>query len=483
MKRITFICLTLLLSIIYSYAQKATICFKTDMECLVSIYEPIDGAYNNRVATHELALLPNASKCHKVNIETFGIVYLRFSQYQKKCKVFLFPNDYIQISISNQGITFKGNNESGQQFFYDSFTSRPFADNFQKMKDIVQEYTNHVREIKSVIPTIYNQQMLPYLKKVEELTRSSNITLAFSNVLKREINFRFVPYIISLFNTTLSRKDEHYMTTSDRQIMKGQIDSLSHLYDINKEIMKYDSRVYIIRYLNEYSKNNNRPDSVTEKIFGPYKNYLLAPIEMHPDLLGNACIIQLQYDTKEMELFGVREYLNTKFPNHPYTAIVNKQIESIFAEHDKEDFSPVLIKEDIDSLSTLVKVQELKGKYLFIDLWASWCIPCRKEFNYQKQLHEILSQFTGIASVYISIDKQQKGAWEGCINRYQLNGFHLLASEALVKDIQKEIYGTDKMEIPRYVLIAPSGKILHKDLPRPSNYPQLKATLKNVIKP
>lgn len=486
MKRITFICLTLFLSVFYLHAQKAVISFKADKKCQIIVYEPIDGAYNSRVATHELALAPNTSKYHKVDIETFGIMYLQFPQYQKRCQVFLFPNDSIQISISSQGIKFKGSNESGQQFFHDSFTSRPFADNFQKMQDIVLEYTNHVREIKSVIPAIYNQLMLPYLKKVEELTESSGITPAFSDVLKKEINFRFVPDIISFFNTTLSRKDELYMTTLDEQIIEGQIDSLSHLYTVNKEIMKYDSRLYVIKYLNEYSKNNNYTDSADEKVFGPYKNYLLAPIEMHPDLLGNACIIQLKYDTKEMELLGVREYLNTKFPNHPYTTIVNKQIESIptLAGRNGKDFNPVFIKKNIGSLSALTKEQELRGKYLFIDLWASWCMPCRKEFNYQKQLHEVLSKFTGIASVYISIDKQQQmGAWEGCINRYQLSGFHLIASEALVQNIQKEIYGTDKMEIPRYVLIAPSGEILHKDLPRPSNYSQLEEALKNIIKP
>lgn len=49
-------------------------------------------------------------------------------------------------------------------------------------------------------------------------------------------------------------------------------------------------------------------------------------------------------------------------------------------------------------------------------------------------------------------------------------------------DIQKQVYGTDRYDIPRYVLISPTGAILHKDLPRPSDYPKLKETLDKLIK-
>lgn len=485
MKKITAVCLTLLLSIFSLTAQEATICFKVDKRCQTIIYEPIDGAYNRRVPIHELVLSPDSSQCHKIAITTSGIVYLQFPQYQKTCRVFLFPNDSVEISINNQGLKFKGSNGSGQQFFYDSFTSRPFGDTYQKMQDIIQEYTDHRREIKSVVPTIYNQLMLPYLKKVNELTENSSIMPAFADVLKKEIDFIFIPYLVDFFNVILQKKDDFGIVISDERIIEQQADSLLNLYPINKELLKYDSRLFVIKYLKECGKTKGDFNPNDKKTFGPYKTYLLAPIEMHPDLLGNACMVQLKYNTEEMDLEGVRKYFNREFPNHPYTAIINKQIEAIPAPsgNNEKDFAPVFIEENITSLSALVKTQELKGKYLFIDLWASWCMPCRAEFSYKSKLEELLDTYDNIATVYISIDgaKQEK-AWRNCIDYYKLKSFHLRATSALQENIKKEIYKEKKVEIPRYILIGPEGKILNNDLPRPSKYPQLKEALEKVIK-
>ncbi|MCD7939793.1 MAG: hypothetical protein LUH50_06765 [Bacteroides intestinalis] len=124
----------------------------------------------------------------------------------------------------------------------------------------------------------------------------------------------------------------------------------------------------------------------------------------------------------------------------------------------------------------------MKGKFLYLDLWASWCMPCRGEFSYKEQVDTLLNTYKNIATVYVSIDKEkQEKAWLNCIKRYKLDGFHLRASPELQQDIQKLIYGTDTYDIPRYILISPTGKILHKNLSRPSNYPGLKKELDDIL--
>ena len=127
-------------------------------------------------------------------------------------------------------------------------------------------------------------------------------------------------------------------------------------------------------------------------------------------------------------------------------------------------------------------MQELKGKFLYLDLWASWCMPCRGEFNYREQVDTLLNTYKDIAIIYISLDQEkQEKAWRNCIKQYKLGGFHLRASSELRENIQEQVYGTDVYEIPRYILISPTGKILHKNLSRPSNYPKLKEELDCII--
>ena len=61
----------------------------------------------------------------------------------------------------------------------------------------------------------------------------------------------------------------------------------------------------------------------------------------------------------------------------------------------------------------------LKGKkYLLLDFWASWCIPCRKEIPNVKKQYELYKE-KGFEVVSISIDKDQN-AWQKALDAEQL---------------------------------------------------------------
>lgn len=55
------------------------------------------------------------------------------------------------------------------------------------------------------------------------------------------------------------------------------------------------------------------------------------------------------------------------------------------------------------------RLSELKGKYVFIDVWASWCYPCRKEYPYLQELEEKM-EGKNIVFVGISCDHVE---WRG----------------------------------------------------------------------
>ncbi|MBZ4035998.1 TlpA family protein disulfide reductase [Flavobacterium sp. 17A] len=112
------------------------------------------------------------------------------------------------------------------------------------------------------------------------------------------------------------------------------------------------------------------------------------------------------------------------------------------------------------------KLSDLKGKYVYIDLWATWCAPCRAEIPYLQKLEE---KFHGknIEFVSISIDKlKDNEKWKKFVTDKHLGGTQLFAD----KDWESEFvmnYGVTG--IPRFILIDPKGNIVKSDAPRPSD--------------
>ena len=106
----------------------------------------------------------------------------------------------------------------------------------------------------------------------------------------------------------------------------------------------------------------------------------------------------------------------------------------------------------------------LKGKLLFIDIWATYCPDCRKELPALEALQEDYKA-QPITFVSISVDRD-KEAWKAMVKEKKLRGIHLYASPE-IKELFKELY--DLRSIPRYMLIDEKGNIINANLPMPSD--------------
>ena len=105
----------------------------------------------------------------------------------------------------------------------------------------------------------------------------------------------------------------------------------------------------------------------------------------------------------------------------------------------------------------VVHLAALKGQYVFLDFWASWCIPCRKENpNVVKAFHQLKSM--NIAFFGISLDNEnEKEAWKEAIQKDGLVWPQISELKGFDSPIAKLYKVTG---VPRNFLIDPKGKII-----------------------
>ncbi|MGI6242636.1 MAG: thioredoxin-like domain-containing protein [Prevotella sp.] len=110
-----------------------------------------------------------------------------------------------------------------------------------------------------------------------------------------------------------------------------------------------------------------------------------------------------------------------------------------------------------------VTLEDLKGKYVFIDFWASWCAPCRREFPFMKQAMKESENASNFVILSFSIDDKEKD-WTNCIARNELthkNWIHISTLQGWNSPAVK-LYNVSA--VPRTVLINPKGQIIAFDL-------------------
>lgn len=126
--------------------------------------------------------------------------------------------------------------------------------------------------------------------------------------------------------------------------------------------------------------------------------------------------------------------------------------------------SPLFSYKDVSGKT--VNLSDLKGKYVYIDIWATWCEPCMMQMPNLKNMEKAFAG-KNIVFVSISIDKQKDIAkWKKVVAKEQLGGIQLIADKAWDSSFIKD-YGI--LSIPRFILINPEGTVLLPNAEHPGH--------------
>ena len=174
----------------------------------------------------------------------------------------------------------------------------------------------------------------------------------------------------------------------------------------------------------------------------------------------NPNFVSLQKKNIEDSLLGLRQFYNQKL-------VANKM-----------NNLPSALFEYENQKGGKTKLEDLRGKYVYIDVWATWCGPCRGEIPFLQKIEE---KYKGknIEFVSISVDvEKDHDKWKTFVDDKKLGGIQLIADKDWKSDFIKS-YGINS--IPRFILIDPNGVIVKGDAVRPSD-PKLEELFDSLLK-
>ncbi|WP_256001930.1 TlpA family protein disulfide reductase [Pedobacter deserti] len=191
--------------------------------------------------------------------------------------------------------------------------------------------------------------------------------------------------------------------------------------------------------------------------------------------------LNYQYTTEILKMVkdsAAKESAYRSFMSSSKNAAHRKEIETIYANYKMmagNALSPDFDYADVDGKR--VSLKSLRGKYVYIDVWATWCAPCKAEIPFlQKVEHDYAGK--NIEFVSLSVDRlADKSKWVSYVKDNKLGGIQVMADKDFSSDFIKK-YNINS--IPRFILIDPAGKIVAGDAYRPSD-PLLRSQLDKLL--
>ena len=389
------------------------------------------------------------SKVIKVNSngafdDTLAIKEGNFTFYDTKesTAFYLAPGYHLEISfdgkefdetIKYRGIGEKPNNFNASYFLFNEKNNLD-SETYKKIEN--QEYFDYELKTYASIKKLLNESEI---ENEEFLTSQAD-------------KFRF-----KMLNNLITKLGEDYFAGKTKAIITQYLDSETNKIDFKDSVMFASNDGY--RYfLSSYF--------VSGLTSGDLKTLELYNEELM-EMQKKSIVTTLKRGISFYNMEKLDVYYQTIVKLVPNDKDINRMKEKFdrIKNLKKGSLSPSFNYPD--SSGKNISLESLKGKLVYVDVWATWCGPCKAQIPFLKQLEEKYRE-EDIAFVSLSIDQLKNiSKWKDMIVDKELEGIQIIADKAW-----RSKFVTDYVieGIPRFILIDKDGNLMNPMAPRPAIY-------------
>ena len=393
--------------------------------------------------------------------------------------LYLEPEDDIQITFEADSIltnvAFEGTGAANNDFYHRFMKNFGKYYSFNEMEDVMKETMVDVFEME-LFETFRAQNTF----KEANLDKFDH-SKGFQKFITTQIRYNYLhnlyayPIITGNANKTKMTVEPlpRVMTDVVKDEWVNQSDNM--ISDQYRGFVNY-FMVYKTSEANDFKKFKDHTTSIENK-------YVYARQQIEGDVFCWFLAKYLQDSYKEVKPSSVRWLFNDLAENDEadtYKSAIENIIGERMAEEDPIEEEVAIsesgdagkgpaIMRDMDG--NPVRFEDFKGKVVYVDFWASWCGPCRKQFPFAAELkHKIYDNLSKkqkdkIVFLYISIDDTEAG-WKKAVEQMKLEGFQVHSPGGWNSKIIKQFKITG---IPRYMIIDKKGNFVNQNAPRPSD--------------
>lgn len=300
----------------------------------------------------------------------------------------------------------------------------------------------------------------PYLSHFRRITHLDNqfiqLHMLLSSVIKRSLDEKKARTFASeITDNAISNNlfDNEYMISDNYKVW---FLSLYLTYLINKDIE------------NNPALNNDlfyRMEKVNTEFRGKAKEYTLFKL-MSGNLGYNIQTTEQLNEYKSAFMPYISELTNSFYKETLANAFREKE-EWLIATQTGKAAPDFTLKSNTGETHSLA---DFRGKVVYIDLWASWCAPCRNAIPSLRELHEKYKKDDRIVIMGIAVHDGFH-RWKKALDEDKPEWLQLFDSDGIVA----AAYEADL--IPKYILIDKKGRIVDVNAPSPTNKTALESKL------
>jgi len=310
-----------------------------------------------------------------------------------------------------------------------------------------------------------------YIDLGEKYSKNENVDTTFLKLYNVDVKYEQLSYytMYAPYHQYFTKEEAKLPEAANKEMEAAIVDRADYAKSDN--YIKFIGSMYERKFIEEFPEARNANSNILPKI-----------------------ILWLDSKIKSHE---VKNPIFFKAVESSITNVGEEDRDKIYAAYSKvntDSFYQKKIDEKYNSFENLRKgkpavqwsypdingkehsLADFKGKYVYIDVWATWCGPCKAEIP---ELVKLVKDYKNKDIVFVSVSVDtNEAASKKMLSEHNYDWTQLHAKEAWNSEIVK---GNNIMGIPRFMMIDREGNIVDVNAPRPSS-DKIRPMIDNLLK-